>query len=152
MAIQGPFVVFDRAKMYFADGTGLLLPASAFKAVLATSSQAIDHTFVGASADCRYADLTAELATANGYTAAGLTLSGVAISRSSAPVVEWTTANAVWTLTNTITFKYFLIYNNTVANKNLIGYCDMDTTPGSISPIAGTLTIQPNGSGWFTYT
>lgn len=152
MATQGAFIVFDRAKLYIGDGTSALLAASTFKAVLTTTTQAITQTFTGSSGDCRYADLTNELGTANGYTAAGVTLGSVAITRSSGPVVEWNTASAAWTLTNTITFKYFLIYNNTLANKNLIGFCDMDTGGGSVSPIAGTLTVAPNAAGWFTYT
>ena len=152
MAVQGPITMFNRSKLYYADGTGLLLPTNTIKAVLCTSSQSIDATFTGSSGDCRYADLTAELATANGYTIGGVTPGSVALTRSSATTVEWNTAAAAWTLTNTITFKYMILYAFNLTNKNLIAFCDMDTGGGSVSPIAGTLTVSPNAAGWATYS
>lgn len=153
MATQGAFTIFDRAKLkLLTDGTlaDLANPANTFKGVLTTVTQAISASFVGGSGDCRYADLTNELSTANGYTAAGLTLTTVALTRPTTSTVKFTSDALVWTLTNTITFKYFLIYNNSATNKDLLGFADSDTGGGSVSPIAGTLTITPNASGWFT--
>lgn len=127
------------------DGT-ISLKNDTFKLVLTTSAQAIDATFLGSSADCRYADLTNELSTANGYTAGGLTLTSDTLTRTTTTqtndTVAWDTADAVFTLTGGgITHKYALIYSNTATNKDLVCFCDMDTGGGSISPLAGTYTI-----------
>ena len=38
------------------------------------------------------------------------------------------------------------------ANKDLVGFVDMDTGGGSVSPLAGTLTLQVNAAGLSTVT
>ncbi len=110
------------------------------------STQSLDETFTGSSADCRYADLTAELATANGYTSGGLAAASVTLTRTTTTqtndTVAWDIADLVWTLTGGgIAFKYLAIYDNTDANKSLVAMCDMDTGGGSVTPLAGTLTV-----------
>lgn len=145
MATQGPWKFFNRAKLKVLDTT-VSLKNDTFKIVLCTSVQALDETFLGSSTDARYADLTAELTTANGYTAGGLTLTSDALTRFTTTQtndsVAWDTADAVWTLTGGgLTFKYALIYSNTATNKDLVAMCDMDTGGGSVSPLTGALTI-----------
>lgn len=144
MATQGNWTFFHRAKLKVLDGT-LSLKNDTFKLVLLTSSQSIDATFLGTSTDCRYADLTGELTTANGYTAGGLTLSSITLTRTTTTqtndTVAWDSADAVFTLTGGITHKYAAVYDNTDTNKSLVAWCDMDTGGGSISPLAGTYTI-----------
>lgn len=145
MATQGALTWFDAALDKIAKGT-IALNTDTFKAVLLASTQAIDKTFAGASTDCRYADLTAELATASGYTAGGVTLTTNALTRSGSSV-KWTADAFNWTLSGTITFKYVAIYDDTAANKDLLCFCDMDTGGGSVSALAGALQFTPNISG-----
>lgn len=148
MAVQGAMIWFDRTLKKIADGT-LSLSSDTFHASLLTATQAMSATFVGASGDARYADLTAELATASGYTIGGLALSSVSLARAAVNQTVFTSAPLAWTLTGTITFKYMAIYDFTTTNKDLIGFCDMDTTGGSVSPVAGPLQIQPDATlGW----
>src|SRR5258706_9332685 len=102
MATQGPFKVFNRAKLKVLDAT-LSLKNDAFKAVLCASTQSLDETFTGSSADCRYADLTAELATANGYANGGLAAASVTLTRTTTThtnhTAAWDIPDPGWTLT-----------------------------------------------------
>jgi len=153
MAVQGAFTVFDWSLLFIGDGsTDLLLPSSSFNLVLTTSAQVLTPDFVGASGNCQYSDLSAELPTASGYTAGGVPLSGVSISRSSSPVVEWDSSLARWSLTGPLTFKYMVIVNLSTPNHNLVGYADMDTSGGSITAIPGVLSIAPAATGWLSYS
>lgn len=142
----GAFVFFNIAKGRLPVAT---ITSDTFKAVLTTSSQALAATFTGSSGQARYADLTAELATANGYTAGGAALASLTWTQATA-TWTWDAADTAWTLTGAITFKYIVIFDDTVANDPLVGFIDCDTGGGSISPAAGTLTIQWNASGIFT--
>jgi hypothetical protein len=144
----GPWTWFNKAISKPFDGT-MDLDSHAFKAVLLGSAQALDATFVGASGNCQYSDLTAELATANGYTNGGLAMTGLAISSPSASSRKWSASDLSWTLTGAINFKYAAIFDNTAANKDLIGFADFNvggtTVSASISPLvivtsAGILT------------
>ena len=118
-----------------------------FKVALTTSTQAIAATFVGTSTDCRYSDLTNEVASGGGYTTGGATLGSV----------TWTQATATWTFdaadtswtSSTITAKYAICYDNTLANKDLCWFFELDTG-GSVSTTNGTLLITWNASGIFT--
>lgn len=121
------------------------LDADTFKMVLGTSSQAFTDTFVGSSTDARYADLTAELATAGGYTSGGATLSGISVIQSGA-YVNWQANPISWTISSTITFKWGVIYDDTTPNKDLICFLDFDTGGGSVSPVSGILQVSPASS------
>ena len=76
----GNWTVFNRAKLKLANGT-FDLDTNTFKMALTTSSQALADTFAGTSTDCRYADLTAEVASGGGYTTGGKTLSATWTTR-----------------------------------------------------------------------
>lgn len=134
---QGLPTWFEAASEKYARGT-IDLDSHTFKAVLLGSAQALTAGFAGGSGDCRYADLTAELATANGYTAGGLALTGVTISRT-AGVNLWTASNLSWTLSAPITFKYLGIYDDTATNDDLLCFMDLDvggtTVTASMSPL-----------------
>lgn len=145
----GAFTLFNVGKLKLFDGTFDLNGSMGFKLALTTSSQAIAATFAGTSTDCRYADLTAELGTANGYTAGGFTLSNVTLTRSTG-TITFDADDIAATLSGGITFKYGLVYANSLANKDLLGFVDFDTGGGSISAAAGSLAIAFHASGLFT--
>jgi hypothetical protein len=141
-------VWIDRALKKIADGT-ISLSADTFHMVLLGSAQAISATFTGSSGDARYTDLTAELATANGYTNGGLALTGQTLSRVGANEVAWTTGVAAWTLTSSITFKYAALIDWAAANKDILAFMDMDTGGGTISPVSGLYALNPDpANGW----
>jgi hypothetical protein len=142
----------DRALKKIADGT-INLTGDTFHMVLLSSTQAISATFTGASGDAQYADLTGELATANGYTSGGLALTGAALSRPAVNKTAWTTAAAQWTLTASITLKYAAIIDWTAANKDILAFCDMDSGGGSVSPGAPLFALNPDPTnGWLYWT
>lgn len=150
MAITA-FTLFNKAKKKIGDGT-LDLDGHTFKVMLCGSSQSLTAAFTGTSTDCRKADLTGELSTASGYTAAGATLGSVTWNESSG-TVTWDAADTSWTLTGAgITYKYAVIYDDTATNDDLLGFVNMDDSGGSatISPAAGTHSIVWNASGIFS--
>lgn len=148
MATQGNWTWIDRALQKIADGT-ISLTGHTFHMVLLGSAQALSPTFVGGSGDARYADLTAELATANGYTAGGVAVASPALTRQAAATVVWSTGVASWTLTGTITYKYAALVDWTATNKDILAFMDVDTGGGTISPIAGLYALNPDPSfGW----
>lgn len=144
---MGPFFWIDRALLKLGDGT-VDLDTTAIKAALLSSSQAVARGFTGSSGDARYADLTGELATASGYTAGGVALSSVVLSRLTASRTRFTSANIAWTLTASITFKYLVLYADGATNKDLLMVADMDTSGGSLIVGAGALTFIPDSNGW----
>ena len=141
----GSWIVFNRAKLKLANGT-FDLDTQTFLMALTTSAQALDATFVGTSTDCRYADLTAEVASGGGYTTGGKTLT--ATWTQSTGTITFDVDDQAWTA-STITAKYAVIYANNT-NDDLLCVVDLDTGGGSVSTTAGTLTITINASGVFT--
>lgn len=145
----GNFTWFDRALKKIADGT-INLTGTSFKVALLTSSQVIGQTFVGSSGDCRFADLTGELSTANGYTNGGQALTTETLTRSGA-TVTFTADPWSWTITGAgITFKYAVIWDDAATNKDLLCFVDLDTSGGSVTVPAGPLTFNPSSGivGW----
>jgi hypothetical protein len=141
----GNWIVFNIAKKKLADGT-FDLDSQTFKMALTTSAQALDATFAGTSTDCRYADLTAEVASGGGYTTGGKTLT--ATWTRATGTITFDVDDQAWT-SSTITAKYAVIYLTT-GNADLLCVVDLDTGGGSVSTTAGTLSITINASGVFT--
>jgi len=145
MAIPGPFTWFDESLEHVdADAMN---GVDTYSAILTTTSQALSASFVGSSGNCTYADLTAELATANGYTNGGLVLTSVTVTRSGG-VVKWDADNLLWTITGAgISFLYLVIRNNTTGR--LICFSNVYTDGGgaNLTAVAGPLqfTISPDG-------
>ena len=124
------------------------LDTDAMKAQLHTS------TYVPAQGTHRYrSDLTNELSTASGYTAAGLAMTTLALSNPSGNIIKWAADNAVWTITTpSITFRYLVTYDGTPgtdATRPLIHYVD---TGGDQTIQSTTLTFSWNASGIVTWT
>jgi hypothetical protein len=141
----GSWIVFNRAKLKLANGT-FDLDTNTFKMALTTSAQALAATFVGTSTDCRYADLTAEVAAGGGYTTTGKTLA--ATWTQATGTITFDVDDQAWT-SSTITAKYAVIYADNT-NDDLLCFVDLETGGGSVSTTAGTLTVTINASGVFT--
>lgn len=141
---------YDSARLYTSDGTGLLVATNTFKVALVTSS----YTF--AATHTVYADLTNELATANGYTAGGAALGSVTLAQATS-TVTFDAADTVWTASGgSIVARRAVIYVAATINsivKPLIASILLDTTPADVTTTTGnTLTLQYNASGIITIT
>jgi hypothetical protein len=143
----GQWTIFDIAKLKLLNGIHDL-DTHVFKMALTTSTQALTSSFAGTSTDCRYADLTAQVANGNGYTTGGKTLT-MSVTRSTGTItVDCDDQN--WP-SSTFTAKYAVIYNDTATNKDLLAFCDLETGVGTgLSPSNGTLSVVINASGIFT--
>jgi hypothetical protein len=141
----GNFTVFNIAKLKLANGT-FDLDTQTFKMALTTDAQSLTAAFAGTSTDCRYSDLTAEVANGNGYTTGGNTLT-VTWNRS-AGTVTFDCDNQEWT-SATFDAQYAVIYADN-ANDDLLCFCDLNSGGGMVSVVAGTLTITISASGVFT--
>ena len=137
----GAWTVFNIAKEKLADGT-FDLDTQTFKMALTTASQALAATFAGTSTDCRYADLTNEVANGGGYTTGGKTLTCTWVRATG--TITFDCDDQAWTA-STITAKYAVIYADNT-NDDLLCFCELDTV-GSVSTTAGTLTVTINASG-----
>jgi hypothetical protein len=140
----GNWTVFNRAKLKLANGT-FDLDTQTFKMALCTDAQALAATFAGSSTDCRYADLTAEVASGGGYTTGGKTLTPTWTQATG--TITFDCDDQAWT-SSTITAKYAVIYADNT-NDDLLCFCELDTG-GSVSTVSGTLTVTINASGVFT--
>lgn len=144
----GTFTVLNKAKKKLTDGT-FDLDTHTWKVALCTSTFTPTAAFAGTSTDARYSDITGEVANGNGYTTGGATLASVTLVESSG-TVTFDAADVVWTGA-TFAAKWAVIYNNTDANKGILGYVDLETSVGSgLSPSNGTLTVAWNAAGIFT--
>ena len=140
----GAWTVFNIAKLKLANGT-FDLDTQTFKMALTTDAQALAATFAGSSTDCRYADLTNEVANGGGYTTGGKTLT--ATWTRATGTITFDCDDQAWT-SSTITAKYAVIYADNT-NDDLLCFCELDTG-GSVSTVSGTLTVTINASGVFT--
>lgn len=136
--------VFNIAKTKLANGT-FDLDTQTFKMALLTDAQAMAATFAGASTDCRYSDLTAEVV-GSGYTAGGKTLT--ATWNRSAGTVTFDCDDQAWT-SATFDAQYAVIYADNT-NDDLLCFSDLNAGGGMLSVVGGTFTITINASGVFT--
>lgn len=127
----------------FNQGNGAIdLDSHTFKAVLSNT------TFDG-HAVTQLADIT-EIASANGYTTGGVTLTSVtwAETGSGTGVWQWSAADFSWTATGgPIVFRYVLIYDDTSTGDKLVGYWDAGAA--TTIPSGFVLTIDIGATGIF---
>lgn len=145
----GQFTIFDLAipKLHKAIFD---LPGQTIKVALCDGSQALTSAFSGTSGDCRYSDLTGEVANGNGYTTGGSTLAGVAAT-ALLGVTKLDADDAVWGALTKTGLVYGVMYDFSSANKDLIGYCELNSG-GSVDTSGGAFTIQWNSAGIWTCT
>jgi hypothetical protein len=101
-----------------------------------------------------WSDVSAnELATGGGYTAGGIALTSQTMTLTAA-LSTFTAANISWT-NATLTAKYCVLSRRAgaslVAGDLLLGYVDLNSGGGSLSPVAGTLAVNWNASGILTF-
>lgn len=149
----GKWKTYDFAKKYIGDGTIDLDETTNWKMALFLSTSNADTLGVGTGI---FADLTAEHAAANGYTAGGVALSGITWTRAAGTLTfdaadlapGWTAAGG------SIVFRFGVIYKDATVNtivKPLLCVCLADTTPADVTTTDGnTLTWTMNASGLFT--
>lgn len=103
------------------------------------------NTAPDAALDLVETDLPADLGTAGGYTAGGITVGTAVTSAQSAGVYKLTIADKVFTATGASVgpFRYVVLFNNTATNKDLIGWYDY----GSSITLADTETFTIDFDG-----
>ena len=142
------FDFYNEFTEYSMDGT-MDLDADTFNLGLYLStSNAATLTLSGR------ASLTNQVATANGYTQPGQSLTSVTWVRSGG-TTTFDSADVVWTASGgSITARYAVMDDDTVTTPvadPLVGYTLLDTTPADVTATDGnTLTVAPNAAGWFT--
>jgi hypothetical protein len=147
----GKWKFYEAAKEYLGDGT-IDLDSATFKMALFTSASNC-NTLSGSDA---LADLTNEVANANGYTTGGVTLTGVTWVNS-AGTMTFDCDNAIWNASGgSITSRFAVIYRSGSAGSPavtdaLLCVCLLDTTPADVTVTSGnSLTIAINAGGVFT--
>lgn len=137
----GTFNLYTSFKNKLGDGT-YDLDTNTFKVMLVTSA------YTPSLAHTTKANITNELATANGYTAGGATLANVQYTGGA-----WDANNVVWTASGgSLTARYFVVYQsgtfNTVTDA-LVGYGLLDNTPADVT-VTDTNTLTLTISNFFT--
>lgn len=147
------------AVQFYAKNINLLkltdLTGVTIKMLLTTSIYVPNTTETGHSV---LLDITNELATANGYTSGGATLSTPAIATITGGY-KFSSGGATWTASGTgiPAFRFGIIYVSGVLwgiTSPLLGYFTGDSTPADVPLTASGNTLQINcpANGWFTDT
>lgn len=142
----GKWKLYEAAKLALANGE-IDLDNHSFKIALFTSASNA-NTLSGTTG---YANLTNEVASANGYTQ-GTKAVTIATSQAAGVVTVDETSNPSWTAAGgSITARYAVIYDDTHASKQALCVCLLDTTPADVTATDGNaFTITMNASGLFT--
>ena len=149
MAAAGKFKVYEQAKLNLGKAIFDLTAGTFNLALYLSTSNA--NTLSGSAIK---ADLTNEVANANGYVTGGVALTGVTYTNS-AGTETFTSGNASWTAAGgAITGRFAVIYKvgtfGGLVNP-IICVSLLDTTPADISVADGQqLQVTINASGIFT--
>lgn len=125
------------------------LGSDQLKVALCGDGQALTAAFAGGSGDARYADLTDELPNGSGYTTGGFALTGVTWSQAAG--VATLDADDLTVANLTADVKYAVIYDYDAANRDIVAFCDLDTTAPTGVPVGGgDLVLGWSANGLFT--
>lgn len=140
--------MYEAAKLALANGE-IDFDTHSFKINLYSSSSNA-NTLTEATIS-ELADITNQLATANGYTQDTKAVT-ITTANASGTITVDETSNPVWTASGgSITARYAVIYDDTHANDIPVFVCLLDTTPADVTATDGnTLTITMNASGLVT--
>lgn len=130
------FTLFNSFAGKLGDGT-IDLDTHTFKCALTNSAPVATNTVL--------ANIT-QIAAGGGYSTGGETLTNVTYTEPSAGTWKWDSDNIVFTASGgaMATFRYLVIYDDTAASDDLVGYYDA----GSQTLADGTsltLTVSANG-------
>ena len=130
------FTLFNSFAGKVGDGT-IDLDTHTFKCALTNVAPVATNTVL--------ADIT-QIAAGNGYSTGGVTLTGVVYTEPSAGVWRWDSDNIVITASGgtMATFRYLVIYDDTAASDNLVGYYDA-ASQSLADGTSLTLTVNANG-------
>jgi hypothetical protein len=136
------FAFYNGFSEYVADNT-IDLDGDTFKVVLLADSYTFDAT------DDGYADLSGELATANGYTQNDKTLATVGWTRSGS-TSTFDAADTEWTASGgSIVAKFAVVFSDTSTGDKLVCCVTLDSS--AVTATTGNkLTLVWNASGIFT--
>jgi hypothetical protein len=135
-------LIYDTFKEYLGDGT-IDMDGDSFKICLLDDGHTPDAT------DSGYADVSAdELASGNGYTTGGETLTTVVWDRTGG-TVKFDADNAQWT-SATFTARYAVIYDDTVTTPTADPLVCLIDFGANKQVSSGTFTIEFNSSGIIT--
>ena len=148
MAAPGALVFFNAFKKYIADGT-IDLDSDTINVALFTSSLTPN-----VSTQAKFADLTNELTTANGYNAGGQALANKSVTQAGG-TATFDADDHTWSATGSgLTARYEVLYKVGTANgvvNPLIGYRLLDSAPADVAIAAGnSLVVVENAAGIFT--
>lgn len=153
----GAFVFPEKAKLNMLNGaTGLLNASGTYKMALVASTWTPDDSSTGNEV---WADASAnEISAVNGYTAGGVTLTGVSLAMSGSNI-KFTSNAASWTASggNIPAWRYGVVYYSGTLNAKvnpIVGHFLGDSTPADVPATSSgnTLTVTPNASGILSAT
>lgn len=138
MAAPGPWVMYNEFKETLGKKV-VDLVNDTFKVGLFLSTS---NAGAATLATAQYATLTNQVATANGYTATGTSVTP-GWTRSTG-TVTFDTSDAAWTASGgSITARFAVLYDNTSTNKDLVAYCLLDSAPADVV-VSDTNTLTIN--------
>lgn len=135
--------LYDHTARRFADGSNAA--ADTYKVILCSAAtfDATDTTLAGIT--------KTELSTANGYTAGGLTLTGVAISTVATNDASFDADDAVWTASGAgIAASYAILFNDTDTDDPPVAFIDFGAEQSAAA--AAEFRIQWSASGIVSFT
>lgn len=140
----GKWKLYDTAKEKIGQGI-IDLDTHTFKCALFTSASnanTLTHD--------ELADLTNQVANANGYTTGGVTLTGVAWTNNSG-TIYFTSSDPQWFASGgSIVARYAVIYDDTVSGDPLLCVMQLDTVGNVTAPNGNFLTIVLDSSRIFS--
>lgn len=144
----GKWKLYDFAKLYIGDGTHDMDATANWTCALFLSTSNCNTLSVGTGI---YGDLTNEVATAFGYTAGGVALTGETWTRSGS-TVTFDANDASWSASGgSIVARFAVIYANATLNgivKPLLCVSLLDTTPADVTATTGNnfpVTMSASG-------
>jgi hypothetical protein len=138
------FTLFNSAAGKIGDGT-IDLDTHTFKVALTNSAPIATNTVL--------ANIT-QISGTFGYTTGGATLGSLAFTQPSAGVWRWDTADFSFTASGGTmgTFRYLVIYSDTAASDDLVGYYDHGTAVSLPDGSSYSFTVAADGHFEITKT